>query len=80
MNKYTVSGTYTISFTTSVVAETEEDAESKALCIDFWESANGGIFADSSESYQCDVELSADGCVENVEVELEEENVEVEDE
>lgn len=77
MNRYKVSGEYTISFDVEVLAESEEEAIEKAEDIDFWESANNGIFADDLEEET--VSLNADGMVDNVVAECLEENVETDD-
>ncbi len=76
-NKYHVTGTYTISFDVDVIAENEDEAEAMAEDIYFWEAANNGIYADPIDDEE--VQLNADGMVDNVNVELVEENVETDD-
>lgn len=69
MNKYIVHGEYTLSFDVEVLAESEEDAIQIGEDLYFWESSNNGIFCDG------DVELNADGMVDNVSAKLKEEDV-----
>lgn len=66
MNTYKVRGLYTISFEMEVEAENREEAEEKGLELDIKTEWNGNsVFVDYGEA-----ELSADGTVFDVEVEL----------
>lgn len=78
MNKYSVHGEYTISFDVDVIAESESDAEIIAEGINFWEAMNNSICVDPIDDGD-EPTLNADGCIDNVTVELLEENIEVDD-
>ena len=66
MNKYKVTGLYTISFEMEVEAESREKAEEKGFDLDIQTEWNGqSVFVDYGEA-----ELNADGTVFDVEVEL----------
>lgn len=66
MNTYKVRGLYTISFEMEVEAENREEAEEKGYELDIKTEWNGNsVFVDYGEA-----ELSADGTVFDVEVEL----------
>ena len=66
MNTYKVRGLYTISFEMEVEAENREEAEEKGYELDIKTEWNGNsVFVDDD-----DAELSADGTVFGVEVEL----------
>lgn len=66
MNTYKVRGLYTISFEMEVEAENREEAEEKGYELDIKTEWNGNsVFVDYG-----DAELSADGTVFGVEVEL----------
>ena len=65
MNTYKVRGLYTISFEKEVEAESREEAEEMAYDINIKTEFNGNsVFVDD------DTELSADGSIFDVEVEL----------
>lgn len=76
MNKYKVTGCYTISFTAEVIADSEDEAVDIAHDFDITESCDGSIFCYDPET---EVILAADGCIFDVEAELLETDVEVED-
>lgn len=78
MNRYTVSGEYTISFDAEILAESEDEAIEIAEGLNFWESANGGIFVDEDGTEN--ISLNADGMIDNVLAECLEENIEEEEE
>ena len=64
MNKYKITGLYTISFEMEVEADNREEAEEKGYNIDIKEEWNGNsVFCD-------DADLSADGTPFNIKVEL----------
>jgi hypothetical protein len=66
MNKYKVTGLYTISFEMEVEAESREEAEEMGMELDIETEWNGNsVFV-----YDSNVDLNADGTVFNVEVEL----------
>lgn len=66
MNTYKVRGLYTISFEMEVEADSREEAEEKGYELDIKTEWNGNsVFVDYGEA-----ELSADGIVFDVEVEL----------
>ena len=76
-NKYHVTGTYTISFDVDIIAEDEDEAIDMANDIYFQEAANNGIYADPIEDEE--VQLNADGIIDDVNAELIEENVETDE-
>ena len=66
MNKYKVTGLYTISFEMEVEAENREEAEAMGMELDIKTEWNGNsVFVDYGEA-----ELNADGTIFGVEVEL----------
>lgn len=65
MNKYKVTGLYTISFEMEVEANSREEAEEKGLSIDIDTEWNG-----NSVFTRDDATLSADGIPRDIEVEL----------
>ena len=66
MNTYKVTGLYTISFEMEVEAESREEAEEMGYALDIQTEWSGNsVFVDPGEA-----ELSADGMVFDVEVEL----------
>jgi len=66
MNKYKVTGLYTISFEMEVEAENREEAEEMGMDLDIKTEWNGNsVFVDYGEAY-----LNADGTIFGVEVEL----------
>ena len=65
MNTYKVRGSYTISFEMEVEAESREEAEEMGYDLDIYTEWNG-----NSVFVRDDAELSADGTVFGVEVEL----------
>ena len=66
MNKYKVTGLYTISFEMEVEANNREEAEEKGLELDIQTEWDGNsVFVNYGEA-----ELNADGTVFDVEVEL----------
>jgi hypothetical protein len=66
MNKYKVTGLYTISFEMEVEAENREEAEEMGMELDIKTEWNGNsVFVDYGEA-----ELNADGTIFGVEVEL----------
>lgn len=66
MNKYKVTGLYTISFEMEVEAESREEAEEMGMDLDIKTEWNGNsVFVDYGEA-----ELNADGTIFGVEVEL----------
>ncbi len=66
MNKYKVTGLYTISFEMEVEANSREEAEEMGMELDIETEWNGqSVFV-----YDSNVELNADGTVFDVEVEL----------
>lgn len=66
MNKYKVTGLYTISFEMEVEAENREEAEEMGMDLDIKTEWNGNsVFVDYGEA-----ELNADGTIFGVEVEL----------
>ena len=76
MNKYKVTGQYTISFTAEIIADSEEEAIEIAEDFNMSEGCDGSIFCYDPET---EVTLSADGCIFDVEAELLETNVEDDD-
>lgn len=76
MNKYKVTGLYTISFEMEVEANSREEAEEMGMELDIKTEWNGNsVFVDYGEA-----ELNADGTVFDVEVELIEGEEEEDDE
>lgn len=66
MNKYKVTGLYTISFEMEVEANSREEAEEIGMDLDIKTEWNGNsVFVDDGEAY-----LNADGTIFGVEVEL----------
>lgn len=76
MNKYKVTGCYTISFTAEVIADSEDEAIEIAEDFNMSEGCDGSIFCYDPET---EVTLAADGMIFDVEAELLETDVDVED-
>jgi len=77
MNKYKVHGEYTISFDVDIIAEDELNAISKAEDLNFSETCNNCIMVDPIGDEE--IQLNADGMVENITADLVQENVKEED-